>query len=183
MVRGSRSSRYVTGLACVAAVYSWSGGAFTGAPLQAARPVNVAMAGAAKDGPFTPTVVGFKVLMGDENLNSLRNYFIKLHGDAQTAAIDTHDTEMGKAMMGWLFDQADKDKNGTIDKQELQEAMQKLGFDWMDEKRIDKFIKKADDNKDEVLQYEEFAKTSPKFLKQSLLKLAKKNGADLGFLS
>merc|ERR1719478_1974327 len=82
-------------------------------------------------------------------------------------------------MMGWLFDQADKDKNGTIDKQELQEAMQKLGFDWMDEKRIDKFIKKADDNKDEVLQYEEFAKTSPKFLKQSLLKLAKKNGADL----
>jgi len=164
------------------AVFSW-GGAFTGVPLQTTRPVSVARAGAAKDGPFTPTVVGFKVLMGDENLNSLRNYFIKLHGEVQEAAIDTHETETGQALMGWLFEQADKDGNGVIDKAELMEAMEKLNFSWMDEKRIDKLIKKADKNDNEVLEYEEFAASSPKFLKQNLLKLAKKNGADLGLLS
>jgi len=182
MARASRSC-LVIGLVLFGAAFSSWGGAFTGAPLRSSRGVSVARAGVAKDGPLTPTVVGFKVLMGDENLNSLRNYFIKLHGDAQAAAIDTHESEMGQALMGWLFDQADKDGNGTIDKEELMEAVKRLGFTWMDDKRVDKLIKKADKNENEVLEYEEFAASSPKFLKQSLLKLAKKNGADLGLLS
>lgn len=167
---------------CGVAALSW-GGAFTGAPLAARRSVDVARAGAAKDGPFTPTVVGLKMVMGDDNLKDMRNYFIKLHGDAQNAAIDTHDTEMGKQIMGWLFDQADKDGNGTIDKEELLAACQKLGFSWMDDKKASKLLKKADKDENEVIDREEFATTLPKFFKQSTLKLAKQNGADLGFLS
>jgi len=137
----------------------------------------------AMDGPFTNAVVGMKVIMGEENLNSLRNYFIKLHGNAQEVAIDSHESSFGQTMMGWLFEQADVDKNGTIDKEELLAACQKLGFSWMDEARAAKLLKKADKDDNGVIDYDEFVKTSPKYFKQSLLKLAKKNGAELGFLS
>merc|ERR1712183_1096029 len=80
MARGaaSRSSRAVAiALFCGGALLNW-GGAFTGAPLRNVRQSNVARAGAAKDGPFTPAVVGLKVLMGEENLVSFRNAMIKL---------------------------------------------------------------------------------------------------------
>eukprot|EP00929_Paragymnodinium_shiwhaense_P012196 TRINITY_DN11895_c0_g1_i10.p1 TRINITY_DN11895_c0_g1~~TRINITY_DN11895_c0_g1_i10.p1 ORF type:complete len:184 (+),score=59.58 TRINITY_DN11895_c0_g1_i10:86-637(+) len=183
MARVSRSSLS----ACLvllsgAALVSW-GGAFAGVPLTAGRQVNVARAGQAKDGLFTPTVAGLKVLLGDQNLNSIRNYLIKLHGDAQAAVIETHPSEFGQATMSWLFEQADTDGNGTIDKQELKDALHRLGFDWMDEGRVDKLFKKADKDDSESIDLEEFKTTSPKFLQQSLIKLAKKNGADLGFLS
>jgi len=182
MARGSRSSKAVALAFCAGAALNW-GGAFTGAPLSKSREVSVARAGAAKDGPFTPTVVGFKVLMGEENLNSFRRAMIQLHGDAQAAAIDTHDTSYGQAIMEWLFNEADADNNGSIDKEELISACKKLGFEWMDAKRADKLIKKADKNEDGVIQLDEFKTSAPKFFKQSTLKLAKKNGADLGFLS
>jgi len=182
MARGSRCSKAVALALCAGAALQW-GGAFTGAPLSTSREVSVARAGKAKDGPFTPTVVGFKVLMGEENLNSFRNAMIKLHGEAQAAAIDTHESGTGQAIMEWLFNEADADGNGTIDKEELVAACQRLGFEWMDDKRAEKLMKKADKNEDGVIELEEFKTTAPKFFKQSTLKLAKKNGADLGFLS
>eukprot|EP00929_Paragymnodinium_shiwhaense_P012202 TRINITY_DN11895_c0_g1_i7.p2 TRINITY_DN11895_c0_g1~~TRINITY_DN11895_c0_g1_i7.p2 ORF type:complete len:122 (+),score=55.08 TRINITY_DN11895_c0_g1_i7:217-582(+) len=121
--------------------------------------------------------------MGDETLNSIRSYLIKLHGDAQAAVIETHPTEFGQATMTWLFEQADTDGNGTIDKQELKDALHRLGFEWMDDARVDKLFLKADKDENESIDLDEFKATSPKFLQQSLIKLAKKNGADLGFLS
>jgi hypothetical protein len=116
-------------LVCGVAALSW-GGAFTGAPMAAHRSVDVARA-AKKDGPFTPTVVGLKLVMGEEQLVKMRKYFITLHGDAQGAAIDTYESDMGKNIMAWFFDQADVDGNGTIDKEELLAACQKLGFNWI----------------------------------------------------
>merc|ERR1719359_1110355 len=108
---------------------------------------------------------------------------IKAHGDAQAAAIATHETDLGQSMLEWLFNEADADGNGTIDKEELLSACQRLGFTWMDEKKASKLLKKADKDENEVIDREEFATTLPKFFKQSTLKLAKKNGSDLGLLS
>jgi len=123
------------------------------------------------------------LVMGEENLVAFRNAMIKAHGDVQAAALETHESELGQSLLEYLFNEADKDKNGSIDQEELLEACQRLGFSWMDEKRAEKLVKKADKNEDGVIQLEEFKATAPKFFQQSTLKLAKKNGADLGFLS
>eukprot|EP00929_Paragymnodinium_shiwhaense_P082847 TRINITY_DN4385_c1_g1_i4.p2 TRINITY_DN4385_c1_g1~~TRINITY_DN4385_c1_g1_i4.p2 ORF type:complete len:184 (-),score=44.20 TRINITY_DN4385_c1_g1_i4:315-866(-) len=157
--------------------------AFAGMHMGRARDVSVSRAGAAKDGIFTPTVMGFKVLLGEENLDAIRRYLIKAHGDVQAAALDTHETTLGQGAMEWLFTQADKDGNGVIDKEELKDAVQRLGFTWMDDKKVDQLFKKADKDGNEEIDLEEFKTVSPKYFKQSLIKLAKKNGADLGFLS
>eukprot|EP00929_Paragymnodinium_shiwhaense_P059131 TRINITY_DN29600_c0_g1_i1.p1 TRINITY_DN29600_c0_g1~~TRINITY_DN29600_c0_g1_i1.p1 ORF type:complete len:183 (-),score=65.12 TRINITY_DN29600_c0_g1_i1:434-982(-) len=182
MARSSRSSLAACAVLLFAAAIFVRRPAFAGSPVAGARQVRVARAGA-KDGIFTNTVVGFKVLLGQENLVSIRNYLIKLHGDAQAKLIETHETEFGQATMEWLFKQADTDNNGIIDKAELTDALQRLGFNWMDETRVDKLFKKADKNENEEIELDEFKATSPKFLQQNLLKLAKKNGSDLGFMS
>jgi len=122
-------------------------------------------------------------VIGEENLVNFRNAMIKLHGDAQANAIATHESGMGQSIMEWLFNEADTDGSGAIDKDELLVACKKLGFNWMDEKRVEKLMKKADKNEDGTMQLEEFKATAPKFFQQSTLKLAKANGADLGFLS
>ena len=43
-------------------------------------------------------------------------------------------------------------------------------------------MKKADKDQNDVIDFEEFVKETPKVLRTSLVKLAKKNGHDLGFL-
>eukprot|EP00929_Paragymnodinium_shiwhaense_P106601 TRINITY_DN7211_c0_g1_i1.p2 TRINITY_DN7211_c0_g1~~TRINITY_DN7211_c0_g1_i1.p2 ORF type:complete len:181 (+),score=72.11 TRINITY_DN7211_c0_g1_i1:96-638(+) len=180
MARTTRSFGLLVLLAVVAALSTVT--TFVGTPMRRPRQLNTARAGA-KDGPFTPTVMGIKLLMGEKAFNDLRTEMIKLHGNAQKAAIDTHDTAVGEMLMDRLFKSADTDGNGSIDKEELQAALQKLGFHWMDEGRVDKIIEKADDNQNDVLEYDEFKKAAPKTLKRELLKLAKKNGSDLGFMS
>eukprot|EP00929_Paragymnodinium_shiwhaense_P082843 TRINITY_DN4385_c1_g1_i1.p1 TRINITY_DN4385_c1_g1~~TRINITY_DN4385_c1_g1_i1.p1 ORF type:complete len:184 (-),score=41.87 TRINITY_DN4385_c1_g1_i1:325-876(-) len=157
--------------------------AFAGMHMGRARDVSVSRAGAAKDGIFTPTVVGFKVLLGQKKLDAIRGYLIKAHGDAQAAAIDTHETTFGQGAMEWLFNRADQDGNGVIDKAELKEAVQRLGFAWMDDKKVDQLFKKADKDENDEIDLQEFKTVSPKYFKQSLIKLAKKNGSELGFLS
>ena len=44
-------------------------------------------------------------------------------------------------------------------------------------------MKRADEDDNCVIDYEEFVKEAPKTLKTNLVKLAKNNGAELGFLS
>ena len=81
-----------------------------------------------------------------------------------------------------MFEYADKDGNGTLDKAEVQAALYDLGFDFLNEKDMDKIVKKADKDKNEVIDFEEFVKETPKVLRVNLVKLAKSNGHDLGFL-
>ena len=82
-----------------------------------------------------------------------------------------------------MFAYADKDGNGTLDKDEVRAALYDLGFDFLDEKKIATLMGKADQNNDEVIDFEEFVKESPKALRINLVKLAKQNGHDLGFLA
>merc|ERR1712129_140326 len=86
---------------------------------------------------------------------------------------------MGKS----LFEAADKDDNGTWDKEEVKEALHAMGFKFIQDKQINTIFKKADQDNNDVIDFEEFVKETPKTLRVSLVKLAKQNGHDLGFLA
>ena len=53
---------------------------------------------------------------------------------------------------------------------------------FMNEKQIEKLLKDADKDQNDVIDFEEFVTATPKALRINLVKLAKKNGHDLGFL-
>ena len=65
---------------------------------------------------------------------------------------------------------------------QVRAALKDLGFDFLNEKQVDTIINKADADKNEVIDFEEFVKDAPKTLRVQLVKLAKQNGDDLGFL-
>ena len=114
--------------------------------------------------------------------------------------------------------------DGTVDRDELEKALKKLGFYHLSAGQIDAIMKRADEDDNCVIDYEEFVKEAPncveikiirrvrrggrrdaarwrgdagsshptdwlistqapKTLKTNLVKLAKNNGAELGFLS
>merc|ERR1712003_165521 len=82
-----------------------------------------------------------------------------------------------------LFALADKNGDGTIDEEELTVALKALGFDFLKEKEIAQIFNRADGDKNGSLDFEEWSKAAPPTLKKNLIKLAKKNGHDLGFLA
>jgi len=82
-----------------------------------------------------------------------------------------------------MFEAADKDGNGTLDRDEIKEALHALGFKFIQDKQLDKIMDRADMDGNEVIDFEEFVKETPKTLRVSLVKLAKQNGHDLGFLA
>jgi len=62
-------------------------------------------------------------------------------------------------------------------------ALRKLGFTHLSDKQIETILNRADSDDNCVIDYDEFVAEAPKTLKVNLVKLAKSNGADLGFLS
>ena len=78
--------------------------------------------------------------------------------------VDTSESKFGQLVLKRMFEYADKDGNGTLDKDELRAALYDLGFDFLDEKKIATLMGKADQNNDEVIDFEEFVKGSPKAL-------------------
>ena len=73
--------------------------------------------------------------------------------------------------------------DGTVDRDELERALKKLGFYHLSSAQIDAIMNRADEDDNCVIDYDEFVDNAPKALKVNLVKLAKNNGADLGFLS
>jgi hypothetical protein len=134
-------------------------------------------------GIFAPAVLGAKKIMGTKELNKLRADVIAQHTKVINAFVDTSESPFGQIVLRKLFEAADKDDSGGLDKQEIQDALNALGFTFMKDKEIKQIFKRGDTNKDEVIDFEEFVKESPKTLRVSLVKLAKKNGHDLGFLA
>merc|ERR1712025_1541998 len=135
------------------------------------------------EGIFAPAVLLTKEIIGITELNKLRGKIIKIHSNVIGQFTDTAQSEFGNQVLKVLFTLADKNGDGTIDEEELTVALQALGFDFLQEKEIARIFSKADGDKNGSLDFEEWEKAAPKQLKANLIKLAKKNGHDLGFLA
>jgi hypothetical protein len=135
-----------------------------------------------REGIFAPVVLAAKQVMGEQKLKEVRAAIIAKHSKVIGNFVDTSESEFGQLVLQRMFEYADKDGNGTLDKEEIREALLDLGFDFLDEKQVEKLIKNADADKNDVIDFEEFVAATPKALRINLVKLAKKNGHDLGFL-
>lgn len=143
------------------------------------RPTRIA----APIGIFAPAVKGAKVVMGEKNLNKLRGEAIAAHSKVISAFVDTSESQFGQLVLSRMFEAADKDGNGTLDREEIKDALHALGFTFVKDKQLDIIMQRADENEDMVIDFEEFVKETPKTLRSSLIKMAKQNGHDLGFLA
>lgn len=147
-----------------------------------AKPKKVGKAPAHQEGIFSPVVFALKNAMGDDKLNKLRGKVIALHSDVINSFVDSANTIVGQAVLVNLFSLADQNRDGELQKEELAAALQTLGFSWLKEKQVSGILERADKNQNGALDLEEFLKEAPKTLKTNLVKLAKKNGGELGFL-
>ena len=99
------------------------------------------------------------------------------------AFVDTSVSPVGTIALKKLFQLADMDHNGSIDRDELGAALRKLGFSHLSTKQIDQILNRADKDDNFEIDYDEFVREAPKTLKTNLVKLAKDNGSALGFLA
>eukprot|EP00293_Proteomonas_sulcata_P002748 CAMPEP_0184326650 /NCGR_PEP_ID=MMETSP1049-20130417/142674_1 /TAXON_ID=77928 /ORGANISM="Proteomonas sulcata, Strain CCMP704" /LENGTH=144 /DNA_ID=CAMNT_0026648853 /DNA_START=396 /DNA_END=830 /DNA_ORIENTATION=+ len=139
--------------------------------------------GTAKDGPFTPIVKAARTVLGQGTFTKVRGDVIGYHSKVITAFCETSESGFGRIALKQLFEIADKDSNGSIDKAELCDALWQLGFTHLNEDQVEKIFARADLNENDEIDFEEFMKEAPSTLRTNLIKLAKNNGSDLGFLS
>lgn len=135
------------------------------------------------EGIFAPAVLLTKDIVGESELNKLRAKIIGMHSDVIGKFTETAQSEFGNQVLKVLFTLADKNGDGTIDEEELKVALKALGFDFLKEKQIAGIFERADGDKNGRLDFDEWQQAAPKTLKTALIKLAKKNGHDLGFLA
>jgi len=135
-------------------------------------------------GLFAPAVLLTKIIIGERRFNSLRGKIIGLHSDIIAKFTKTaNTTKFGTDVLKILFDAADKDRNGTIDQQELTDALGALGFNFLKDKQIAGIYKRADTNNDGKIDFDEWVVEAPKVLKNNLTKLAKQNGTAMGLMA
>jgi hypothetical protein len=135
------------------------------------------------EGIFAPIVKGAASVAGRKELNKIRADVIAKHTKVISNFVDTSGSAFGQIALKRMFKEADKDGNGALDKQEVYHCLYDLGFKFVEAKDIDKFFKKADEDGNAVIDFEEFSKEAPKTIRLNLIKLAKTNGHDLGFLA
>jgi hypothetical protein len=136
-----------------------------------------------KAGLFSPVVLTAKQVIGEERLNKIRAKVISLHSEVIGSFVETYDSPVGRSVLKSLFEVADLNHNGNIDEEELAAAMETLGFSWLQSKQIQGIFKRADLDENGSIDFDEFMKEAPKTLRTNLIKLAKKNGNDMGLLS
>jgi hypothetical protein len=151
-------------------------------PVLEKKTIKAKSGGVHQEGLFSPIVMTAKKVIGDENLNKIRGKVIGLHSEVIGSFVDTHETFVGSTIMQQLFALMDKNKDGVVDETELAIYFKSLGFTWLQEKQIAGIIKRAG-SEDGILRIEQFKGEFPKTLRTNLIKLAKKNGGELGFLS
>lgn len=135
-----------------------------------------------KNGLLSPIVQISKVVLGEDKLNKLRAKVISSHSDVIANFVSTSDSTVGSLVLKQLFALTDKDHNGTVDETELKTALQMLGFDWLKEKQIKGIFERADTDANGAIDLDEWIREAPKTLRTNLIKLAKKNGGDMGLL-
>jgi hypothetical protein len=135
-----------------------------------------------KEGLLSPLVYAANTLLGKDELNKLRAKIISYHSDIIKSFVDTSDSELGKAVLKQLFVITDADNSGYLDKHEVSRVLDMLGFSWLEEKHVAKIFERADLNEDGEISLEEFMEEAPNTLRVNLVKLAKKNGGELGLL-
>mmetsp|Transcript_46198 Transcript_46198/g.69662 ORF Transcript_46198/g.69662 Transcript_46198/m.69662 type:complete len:127 (-) Transcript_46198:21-401(-) len=123
-----------------------------------------------------------KTILGEDELNKVRAKAISLHSDVIKSFVETADSSFGQRALVDMFKVADKNGDGKLDNDEVREALHSLGFSWLKEKQVAGILRRADQDKNGVIDYQEFVSEAPKTLKTNLVKLAKKNGGELGFL-
>merc|ERR1711937_1052171 len=119
-----------------------------------------------QEGIFAPAVIGAKRVMGEQELKEFRAGAIAKHSKVIGNFVDTSESKFGQLVLKRMFEYADKDGNGTLDKEEIQAALYDLGFDFLDEKQVEKLIKNADKDQNDVIDFEEFVKATPKALQE-----------------
>ncbi|GFH61998.1 death-specific protein [Chaetoceros tenuissimus] len=92
-----------------------------------------------------------------------------------------YDSAFGNAVVQNLFKAMDKNNDGKVDENELYAALKALGFSRLQEKQVKGFMKRAGGDEGYILLEQSMQKL-PKTLRTNLVKLAKKNRGDLGFL-
>lgn len=135
-----------------------------------------------KEGVLSPVVLLSKNVLGDEKLNKLRAKVISLHSDVIGNFVSTSDTVVGDRVLKQLFELSDVNGNGRIEESELKKALQTLGFEWLQDKQVKGIFGRADKDGDGTIDYNEWQIEAPKTLRTNLIKLAKKNGGDMGLL-
>lgn len=136
-----------------------------------------------RDGILSPIVKAAKNAMGEAKLNKVRGKVIELHSNVIKGWVGTSETQFGQAALKSLYRAADADRNGTIDEVELERAFRALGFGFLKEKQVKGIFARADVNRDGRIDLEEFLEEAPKVLRTNLVKLAKKNGGEMGLLA
>jgi EF-hand domain pair len=136
------------------------------------------------EGILSPVVLLAKHAIGDKELNKVRAKAISLHSDViGNFVLGTSDTPLGAEVLKALFKLVDRNRNGTIEKDELEQALASLGFDWLKDKQVTGIFERADADRNGAIDVEEWMEEAPKTLRTNLVKLAKKNGGDLGLLA
>ena len=137
-----------------------------------------------KAGIFSPAVQLGKKILGEDELNKIRGKAIALHSDVIKNFVSTAETtRLGVNVLRALYKLADRNGNGKMEQEELEAFLiQNLGFRFLEEKQIKGIFKRAGGEEKGFITLEEWIAEAPKTLKTNLVKLAKTNGGELGFL-
>ena len=123
-----------------------------------------------------------KQALGQDTLNKVRAKAISLHSDVIASFVETSNSAVGQTVLKSMFQAADTNANGVIEEEELAVVFRQLGFDWLKDKQVKGILQRADADQNGAIDLDEFMREAPKTLRTNLIKLAKKNGGDLGLL-
>jgi len=134
-------------------------------------------------GYFSPLVEITRNIVGEDKLVEMRKAWIQHHTKVISAGVlFAADKNLGRAIAKQLFAAADVDHSGQLDKGEVFAAVHKAGFSWMTRRKVESLMGNADNDMNNMIDYDEFEEIAPSTLRKSFAKLASVRGRWLGLL-